>query len=99
MRETKKRMILTVGIVLLVVWTLLFAVDTLSVVNWKKPVFAVCFDGADDGGSGLYYGLGYWFKIKGNFLPDGAPGIPVGVTKAEGKLFGVPYLDGSVPSR
>ncbi|MBR5366541.1 MAG: hypothetical protein K6G29_11285 [Clostridiales bacterium] len=93
MKETKKKTILTICVVLLVVWALLFAVDTLSVANWKKPVFAVCFSGADDGGSGGYIGLGYSFRIRGNFLPDNAPGTTAGVTKAEGKLFGIRFLN------
>ena len=93
LQAKKRRTILTVCIVLLAVWALLFAIDTLSVVNWKKPIFAVCFGGADDGGSGGYYGLGYRFEIKGNFLPDSAPGIPAGVTEAEGSLFGIRFLN------
>ncbi len=93
MKETKKKTILTICVVLLVVWALLFTVDTLAVVNWKKPIFTVSFSSADDGGSGGYYGLGYSFQIKGNFLPDSAPGTPTGVTEAEGKLFGIPFLN------
>ena len=39
----------------------------------------------DDGGSGLYKGLGYSVYIEGNFMPeDEFPGI----TKSTFKLFG-----------
>ena len=93
LKAKKRRTILTVCIVLLAVWALLFAIDTLSVVNWKKPIFTVSFGSADDGGSGGYYGLGYAFQIKGNFLPDSAPGTPTGVTEAEGSLFGIRFLN------
>ena len=92
--KTKKiRTVLEICGVLLTVWLLLFALDTARVTTRNKPVFAVCLSGADDGGSGEYYGLGYWYKIKGNFLPDSAPGTLYGIVKAEGWLFGIPYLN------
>ena len=94
-KAKKRRTILTVCAVLLAVWVLLSAVDTAAVLNWKKPVFAVCLRGADDGGSGMYFGLGYWFRIRGNFMPDYPPEFEIrrGVTKAEGWVFGIPYLN------
>ena len=99
MKKTKKsRTVLAVCGVLLTVWLLLFAVDTARVATRSKPVFAVCIGGADDGGSGEYYGLGYRFTIKGNFMPDSAPGTLPGVVKAEGRLLGIPYLNVSAPS-
>lgn len=88
----RKKKILYIALALLVLLTVLFAVDTLAVTNWKKPVFARCFFGADNGGSGKYIGPGYWFDIKGNFMPDPAPGSPEGVTEAEGRVLGIPYL-------
>ncbi|MEG2234575.1 MAG: hypothetical protein RRZ42_08080, partial [Oscillospiraceae bacterium] len=40
------------------------------------PVVEVKTETADDGGSGRYYGLGYSFEIKGNFMPeDELPGV------------------------
>ena len=94
MENTKKRgRLRTLCIVLAAVWVVLFAADTLAVMNWKKPVFSVCLRGADDGGSGTYVGLGYWFELHGNFMPDAAPGSQTGVTKAEGRVFGIWYLN------
>ena len=96
--ETTGRRI-QINSVILLIWLLLFAVDTARVATRSKPVFAVCIGGADDGGSGEFYGLGYWCEIKRNFLPDGAPGTLPGVVKAEGRLFGIPYLNVSANSR
>ncbi len=31
----------------------------------EKPIFASCFNGADDGGSGNYIGLGYNIELEG----------------------------------
>lgn len=39
-------------------------------INWRKPNFCILVDGADDGGSGEYIGLGYSFDIKGNFVTE-----------------------------
>ena len=88
----RKKKVLYIALAVLILLAVLFAVDTLAVTNWKKPVFARCFFGADDGGSGKYIGPGYWFDIKGNFMPDPAPGSPEGVTEAEGRVLGIPYL-------
>ena len=88
----RKKKVLYIALAVLVLLAVLFAVDTLAVTNGKKPVFARCFFGADDGGSGKYIGPGYWFDIKGNFMPDPAPGSPEGVTEAEGRVLGIPYL-------
>ena len=45
-------------------------VDFVLVHNYRKPLFYVGVDLADDGGSGRYVGLGYSFEIEGNFMPD-----------------------------
>lgn len=37
---------------------------------FKKPIFARVVNGADDGGSGLYVGIGYSIDVKGNFMPE-----------------------------
>ena len=45
--------------------------DSLRVFLQKeKPIFS--FPGAmeDDGGSGVYFGLGYSIEIRGSFMPD-----------------------------
>lgn len=36
----------------------------------NKPIFCIGIGTSDGGGSGLYYGLGYGFDIKGNFMPE-----------------------------
>ncbi len=53
--------------------------------NFERPVFAVPAETADDGGSGIYKGLGYAFDIEGNFMPEDE--FP-GVTQARFYLFG-----------
>lgn len=50
--------------------------DYARVHDFEMPVFCVLVNGADDGGSGTYVGLGYSFDIQGNFMPlDEFPGI------------------------
>jgi len=50
--------------------------DYFRVAGFEKPIFAIPVETADDGGSGLYRGLGYSFDIEGNFMPeDEFPGV------------------------
>ena len=54
-----KKKIIAVSAVLFLLW--IFAVMTdfsLVVRNFEKPVFCLLTEGADDGGSGKYIGLG-----------------------------------------
>lgn len=71
----KKRIIIIISAVLLIVMS--FGVtDFIRVKQFEKPIFCILTDGADDGGSGKYIGLGYSFDIKGNFMPeDELPGV------------------------
>lgn len=71
----KKRIIIIISAVILIVVS--FGVtDFIRVKQFEKPVFCILKDGADDGGSGNYIGLGYSFDIKGNFMPeDELPGV------------------------
>jgi hypothetical protein len=55
---------------LLMLWFAVGVVDLFKVKAFEKPLFTLKVETADDGGSGMYYGLGYAFKIKGNFLPE-----------------------------
>ncbi len=83
--------ILIVCAVLFALSLTLFLADTAAVRGGNKPVFACCFRRADDGCSGRYFGLGYWFDIKGQFLPDVPEGLAVqnGVREANGFFFGI----------
>ena len=83
-----KKKIIAVSAVLFLLW--IFAVMTdfsLVVRNFEKPVFCLLTEGADDGGSGKYIGLGYSFEIEGNFLPEDE--FP-GVTKFDAKFLWIP---------
>ncbi|NLG32084.1 MAG: hypothetical protein GX550_01015 [Syntrophomonadaceae bacterium] len=53
--------------------------------NFNRPSFTIPIKTVDDGGSGLYAGLGYSFDIKGNFMPEDE--FP-GVTQAKFHMFG-----------
>lgn len=67
-------------------WSVIIAVDYRRVChNFERPIFAIPKITQDDGGSGIYKGLGYYFDIKGNFMPDDE--FP-GVTHAIFFLFG-----------
>ena len=46
------------------------AVDYMRVFRFhEKPIAARPINLSDDGGSGLYQGIGYSIDIKGNFMP------------------------------
>lgn len=54
--------------------------------SFEKPIFAQVYEGADDGGSGRYFGIGYYIDIEGNFMSlDEFPGV----TEAKFMLFGI----------
>ena len=84
MKNKKRKMILAIAAL---VWTCLFAVDFVKVNNFEKPVFSVLVNGADDGGSGTYVGLGYWTQIEGNFVTEDE--TERGVTQYDMKLLGI----------
>lgn len=72
---------------LLLIWVFIIVFDFIRV-NRKiqKPLFVIEKITQDDGGSGLYKGLGYTVNIEGNFMPeDKFPGI----TRADYELFGI----------
>ena len=73
MFKRKKRLfaaIAAAGALLLFAAVVTGCVDYNLVVNrHERPICAVTIGaGADDGGSGRYYGLGYGFEIEGNFV-------------------------------
>jgi hypothetical protein len=73
---------------LLAVWAGITGIDYWRTVRtFARPLFAICTHGYDDGGSGIYTGIGYAIHIQGNFMPeDEHPGV----TLAEFYLFGNP---------
>ena len=87
-KQMMKKKITAVFAVLILLWVFAVLTDFNMVVrNFEKPFFCVLINGADDGGSGKYLGLGYSFEIEGNFMPeDEYPGV----TKFDAKLFGFP---------
>ena len=82
----KKRKIIIAVVCAVILWITVGIVDFSLVHSFRRPVFCVCSEPMQDGGSGKYVGLGYSFDIKGNFMPeDKLPGI----TKWTYYLFGV----------
>lgn len=69
MKKIRKKIIIAV-VCVIAVWLIMGIVDFVLVHNYRKPLFCVGVDLADDGGSGRYVGLGYSFEIEGNFVPD-----------------------------
>lgn len=55
---------------IIALWLIVGIVDFVLVHNYRKPLFCIGVNLADDGGSGRYVGLGYSFEIEGNFMPD-----------------------------
>lgn len=68
MKKNKKKVIIAV-ICVIAAWLIMGIVDFALVHNYRKPLFCVGVDLADDGGSGRYVGLGYAFEIEGNLMP------------------------------
>ena len=82
----KKKKIIIAVVCAVILWITVGIVDFSLVHSFRRPVFCVCSEPMQDGGSGKYAGLGYSFDIKGNFMPeDELPGI----TKWTYYLFGV----------
>ena len=70
-----KKMVIAV-LAVMVLWLCVGITDFARVHNYKKPLFCIGVNLADDGGSGNYVGLGYSFYIEGNFMPEEKnPGI------------------------
>lgn len=89
-----KGLLITI-LILLIVWVAFFVTDAYRVFSrHEKPVFCLAAATADDGGSGTYEGLGYSFKLGGNFL------LPAPyVSEAELYVFGrlVHTMSGPMP--
>ena len=86
----KKRWVAVIGVIALL-WLAAGAIDFGRVTHFDRPMFCMLANGADDGGSGEYIGLGYSFDIEGKFMPeDEAPGV----TAYRVKLFGITVGNG-----
>ena len=86
----KKRWVAVIGVIALL-WLAAGAIDFWRVTHFDRPMFCMLANGADDGGSGEYIGLGYSFDIEGNFMPeDETPGV----TAYRVKLFGITVGNG-----
>ena len=86
-----KRWIIFLVALILIVWLGMFGTDFSRVMDFEKPVFCVLTGAYDDGGSGMYRGLGYSFAIEGNFMPDDE--YP-GVTRYHVRFLGVDLKSG-----
>jgi len=74
---------------LFIVWSIIAVIDYWQVChNYEKPIFAIGSKLQEDGGSGLYKGIGYSVDIRGNFMPDMPEEEPQGVTNAKFYVFG-----------
>ena len=69
MNKVLKIILIILGVIL-VLWGLIFTVDYVRCSRFMEPVFVVAGQTADDGGSGIYYGLGYKVKIEKNISAE-----------------------------
>lgn len=66
----KKNRILAFIFKPILLWFIAGVIDFSLVHHYKKPLFSICTESMQGGGSGTYVGLGYSFDIEGNFTPD-----------------------------
>ena len=64
------KILITIVLVIIVLWGIIFGIDYFRCANCKMPIFVKAKETADDGGSGIYYGLGYEVKVKKNITVD-----------------------------
>ena len=81
--KKKKTLIIVVAVVLL--WLAAGVIDFALVHGYHRPLFCVCTEPMQDGGSGKYVGLGYSFDIEGNFVTEAGH---LGVTSYRGYILG-----------
>ncbi|HAB66642.1 MAG TPA: hypothetical protein DCE23_04675 [Firmicutes bacterium] len=62
-KKSKKKIILIIVLSLIFIWTVCFCTDWYCMKNNNNPVFVVYKDWYFDGGTIVYYGVGYkWIK-------------------------------------
>jgi len=79
--------------VILVLWGLVFTIDYVRCSSFMEPVFVIAGQTADDGGSGIYYGLGYKVKIEKNISAEYGPEL----VKVEMYIFDK-FITGAIAS-
>lgn len=72
-KKSKKKIILTIVLSLILIWTVCFCTDWYCMKRNNKPVFIVYNTYCWDGGTTIYYGIGYKW-IKYHVLPSSARG-------------------------
>ena len=82
----KKKRIVIIVLAIILLWLAAGVTDFALVHSYHRPLFCICTEPMQDGGSGKYVGLGYSFDIEGNFMPDTEN---PGVTKWTYSLFGI----------
>lgn len=79
-----KKKYIAIVLVVIFLWLAAGVIDFALVHSYHKPLFSICIEPMQDGGSGKYAGLGYSFDIEGNFTPDSAD---YGVTSYRGYIL------------
>jgi len=87
----KKKSVLIIILAAVILWLAAGITDFALVSNFYRPLFCVCNEPMQDGGSGKYVGLGYSFDIEGNFVTE--EGYR-GVTSYHGYIFGNEVMSG-----
>lgn len=92
MKKNKKKIVIA-AVCVIAVWLIMGIVDFALVHSYHRPLFCVCTEPMQDGGSGKYVGLGYSFDIEGNFMPDtetpATEDKKPKVTSYRGYIFGI----------
>lgn len=60
----KGKIVIYIMVLILILWGIIFCIDYTKCSNLSMPVFVVPSKTADDGGTGMYYGLGYKVYVK-----------------------------------
>ena len=81
----KKKRIGIIVLAIILLWLAAGVTDFALVHSYHRPLFCICTEPMQDGGSGKYVGLGYSFDIEGNFMPDAKD---YGVTSYRGYILG-----------
>jgi len=82
----KKKKIVIILLAIILLWLAAGVTDFALVHSYHRPLFCICAEPMQDGGSGKYVGLGYSFDIEGNFMPDAKD---YGVTSYRGYILGI----------
>jgi ABC-type polysaccharide transport system permease subunit len=64
MKRTIPRMLTLLLLLVVLCWGSIFAIDYYRCSHLQMPLFVTAVETADDGGSGLYQGLGYQVDVQ-----------------------------------